>query len=77
MKCYSVVAVIMLVFFVYIVSVLVPLPWYLYLPFVAIFVIVYQGDRFTCQFMKIPHLFRHNLLQRKQRRSEKIDGKRM
>lgn len=77
MKCFSVVAVIMLVVVVYIFAALVPLPWYLYLPFVAIFVIVYKGDKFACQFMKIPALFRQQLVKRKQRRSEVIAGKRM
>lgn len=77
MKSYSVVAVIMLVVVVYAFSALVPLPWYLYLPFVAIFVIVYQGDKFACQFMKIPHLFRHNLLKRKKCKGGELGGKRI
>lgn len=77
MKCYSVVAVIMLVVLVYAFSALVPLPWYLYLIFVAIFIIVYLGDKFSCQFMKIPHLFRRSLCQNKKHKDGKLGGKRI
>lgn len=58
MKCYSVVAVIALVVIVYAFSALVPLPWYIYLPFALIFLLAYHGDRFLHQLMKIPYIIR-------------------
>lgn len=57
MKVYSIVAVLITVVLIYFISALVPLPWYLYLPFVAIFLLVYYWDRVVRRF---PSLGRFN-----------------
>jgi len=77
MKCYSVVAVIALVVIVYAFSALVPLPWYIYLPFILIFLLAYQGDRFVRQLMKIPHLLREKKSLSQLNDQSDVTGKRM
>lgn len=47
MKFYYVAALIAVVVLVYFVSALIPLPWYIYLPFIAIFIVAYQWDNVT------------------------------
>lgn len=77
MKCYSIVAVIALVVVVYAFSALVPLPWYLYLPFIAIFLLAYRGDRFIRQLMKLPQLVRDKKTISDCADQSQIKGKRM
>lgn len=79
MKCYSIVAGIALVVIVYAFSALVTLPWYLYLPFIAIFVMAYQGDKFIRQLVKIPQIIQSYLPQHKRNQDNQVDrdGKRM
>lgn len=47
MKFYYVAAVVAVVVLIYFVSALIPLPWYVYLPFIAIFMVAYYWDDVT------------------------------